>query len=149
MIALTFLTLEVAVNCYWQDSIDAELLVPIIAWGISVYSIAHVFSIPLFSYTMHSQIQCGAVITQSIFSLILPVRARYGCLSWIQHHSASVSAITYVISYNIGLHYNGTQLYYKTKPELQKQYNKITTSGTNTYTISYYDICDDILYHLV
>ena len=66
-------------------------------------------------------IQCGAVVTRSIFSQIftkdttwLVIRLRYGCLivdpasDW---YFAPVSVIINVISYNIGLRYNGTQLY--------------------------------------
>ena len=66
-------------------------------------------------------IQCGAVITRSIFCQnpqktphSSPVRARYGVYfvnlasEW---YSASVPVIIYTISYNIGSRYNGTQLY--------------------------------------
>ena len=67
-------------------------------------------------------LQCGAVITRSIFSQIFtkgthssPVRAKYGvCFvgqpsDW---HSASVPAIIYAISYYTGPHYNGTRLWH-------------------------------------
>ena len=69
-----------------------------------------------------SVIQCGAILTWSIFSQIftktphiLPVRARYGAYfvdlasDW---YSASVSLIIYVIPYKIGSHYNDTRLYF-------------------------------------
>ena len=64
-------------------------------------------------------LQCGAVITRSIFSQIFtPVRARYG-VSHVDPASewyfASVLAIIYVISYNIWPRYNGTRLYMHNK----------------------------------
>ena len=66
-------------------------------------------------------IQCGAVITRSIFSWILektshssPVRARCG-VSFVDPASdryfATVPVVIYAISYNIGPRYNGTRLY--------------------------------------
>ena len=68
-------------------------------------------------------LQCGAVITRSIFSLIFtkdthisPVRARYG-VSFLDPasdwHWASIPAIIHAISYYIGPRYNGTRLYYE------------------------------------
>ena len=67
------------------------------------------------------RINCGAFITQSIFSQVftktpnsLPLRARY----WVSYvgpvfdwYSASVPTIIYGISYYTGPHYNATWLY--------------------------------------
>ena len=88
-------------------------------------SFFHTDKFVIFNYRhialVFKQLQYGAVITRSIFSDIftkdsLPIRARYGlCFvdpasDW---HSASVPVIIYVISYNIGPHYNNTRLYVK------------------------------------
>ena len=68
-------------------------------------------------------VQCNAVIKWGQFShkhsqktpYSSPIRARYGCLfvdlasDW---YSASVPVVIYVISYNIGLRYNSTWLYW-------------------------------------
>ena len=72
-----------------------------------------------------SIIQCGAVITRSIFSQMFtkdthssPVRARYG-VSFVDPASgryfAWVPVIIYVLFYNIEPRYNGTRLYLETK----------------------------------
>ena len=66
-------------------------------------------------------IQCSVVIAKSVFCKILakdphslPVRARYG-VSFVDSnshwYSTSVNAVLYAISYYIGLHFTGTQLY--------------------------------------
>ena len=61
-------------------------------------------------------LQCGAVITRSIFSQKSQktVRARYG-VSFVDPasdwYSTSIPLIIYVMSYNIGPRYNGTRLY--------------------------------------
>ena len=67
-----------------------------------------------------SNIQCGAVITRTIFSDISrphssPVRARYmsvfcGSILWLIFYLSS--AIIDAVSYYIGPRYNGTRLYY-------------------------------------
>ena len=67
-------------------------------------------------------IQCGMVIMRSIFTQISQKkphssadRARYGVVSFVDPafdwYSASVPVIIYVISYHIGLRYDGTRLY--------------------------------------
>ena len=65
-----------------------------------------------------SQIQCSAVNTVNFLTNVhkcSPIRTSYG-VSFVDQasdwYSASVSVIIYVVSYNIGLHYKSTWLYF-------------------------------------
>ena len=75
-------------------------------------------------YGYHSDIQCGAIITQSFFSpkphkrlqIACPLGGGMGCLLWpgsnFDLFSATVIAVMYATSCYIGSHLKGTLLYW-------------------------------------
>ena len=68
----------------------------------------------IFQWIIPNQMQCGAVITRSVFSKILkPVRARYGVSVRVNSQICSerFTVVLYAISYCTRPRYNGTTLY--------------------------------------